>query len=67
MQFNFVNDSFGAEKQAGIKYKLGHSTHGHHVPNINICNTLNLLKEPVTWLVESLTLMHERTNTVCAV
>ena len=44
MQFNFVNDSLRDEKQAGIKYKLGHITLGHHVTNINICNTLDLLK-----------------------
>ena len=61
MQFNFVNDSLRSEKQAGIKYKLGHITLGHHVTNINICNTctLDLLKEPVTWLVKRLALSQE--------
>ena len=59
MQFNLVNDSLRVEKQAGIKYKLGHITHGHHVPNINICNTLNLLKESVTQLVKRQALSQE--------
>ena len=59
MQFNLVNDSLRVEKQAGIKYKLGHITHGHHVPNIKICNTLNLLKESVTQLVKRQALSQE--------
>ena len=59
MQFNFVNDSLRGEKQAGIKYKLGHITHGHHVTDINICKTLDLVKELVTWLVKRLALSQE--------
>ena len=59
MQFNFVNVSLRDERQAGIKYKLGHITLGHHVTNINICNTLDLLKELVTWLVKRLALSQE--------
>ena len=59
MQFNFVNASLRGEKQAGIKYELGHITLRHHVTNINICNTLDLLKELVTWLVKRLALSQE--------
>ena len=59
MQFNFVNNSLRGEKQAGIRYKFGHITFGHHVTNINICNTLDLLKELVTWLVKRLALSQE--------
>ena len=57
--FNFVNDSLGVEEHAGIKCKLGHITHGHHVPNINICNTLNLLKNLVTRLLKRLAFSQE--------
>ena len=57
MQFHFVNDSLG-KNYSGIKYRLGKITHGHHVTNINICNTFNL-KQPVTQLVKRLALSQE--------
>ena len=59
MKFNFIYCNIGVENQTGIKYKLGHITHGHSTTNINICKTVYLLEEPIMWFLKWLALSQE--------